>query len=129
MSEIIAYPTVDQLTKKPDDEQLYSEMAKADIPREDARHMFPGETTRGACISANFREFRHSFAVRRYTRADREIRGICLKTLEILKEKAPIVFHDWEIDWGTISAGSLNLINLGSASWMKTGILDYRKIH
>ncbi len=84
-------------------EQLYSEMVKADIPKEDARYILPGGTTSEICISANFREFRHIFTVRCHPRAHWEIRGICLKMLDVLKEKAPIVFHDFEIDWETNS--------------------------
>lgn len=87
--------------------ELYSEMVKADIPKEDARYILPGGTTSEIVISANFREFRHIFEVRCNPRAHWEIRGICLKMLAILKNKAPIVFGDFEIDQ---ESGSARLI-------------------
>jgi thymidylate synthase (FAD) len=86
-------------------EELYTAMVKNDIPKEDARYILPGGTTSEIVISANFREFRHIFEVRCNPRAQWEIRGICLKMLEILKAEAPIVFADFEIDWENNSAG------------------------
>ncbi len=82
-----------------DCEALYSEMVKEGLPKEDARYILPGGSTSEIVISANFREFRHIFQVRCNPRAHWEIRRICLKMLEILKAEAPIVFHDYEIDW------------------------------
>jgi thymidylate synthase (FAD) len=79
-------------------ERLYSEMVAADIPKEDARYILPNATTSEIVISANFREFRHIFAVRCHPRAHWEIRTICLEMLRILKREAPIVFWDYEID-------------------------------
>jgi thymidylate synthase (FAD) len=84
--------------------ELYEEMVKADIPKEDARYILPGGTTSEIVISANFREYRHIFEVRCNPRAHWEIRGICLKMLEILKKEAPIVFGDFVIDRQTNSA-------------------------
>lgn len=79
-------------------EKLYSEMVSADIPKEDARYILPNGTTSEIVASANFREFRHIFAVRCHPRAHWEIRLICLDMLRILKTEAPIVFADYEID-------------------------------
>ena len=83
---------------------LYQQMVAAEIPKEDARYILPGGTTSEIVISANFREFRHIFAVRCNPRAHWEIRGICLQMLEILKREAPIVFDDIVIDRETSSA-------------------------
>jgi len=85
-------------------EALYSEMVKNDIPKEDARYILPGGTTSEIVISANFREFRHIFEVRCHPRAHWEIRGVCLKMLEVMKEEAPIVFDDFVINYETNSA-------------------------
>ncbi|MEE9442215.1 MAG: FAD-dependent thymidylate synthase [candidate division Zixibacteria bacterium] len=79
-------------------ERLYSEMVKADIPKEDARYILPNATTSEIVISANFRELRHIFQVRCHPRAHWEIRYICLEMLRIMKREAPIVFWDYEID-------------------------------
>ena len=79
---------------------LYQEMVKADIPKEDARYILPNATTSEIVISANFRELRHIFEIRCVERAHWEIRQICLEMLKIMKEQAPIVFWDFEIDEG-----------------------------
>ena len=73
-------------------------MVKEGIPKEDARYILPNATVSEIVISANFRELRHIFEVRCVSRAHWEIREICLEMLKIMKEKAPIVFWDFEID-------------------------------
>jgi thymidylate synthase (FAD) len=78
--------------------ELYEEMVKAGIPKEDARYILPNATTSEIVISANFRELRHMFEVRCVERAHWEIREICLEMLRIMKEQAPVVFWDFEID-------------------------------
>jgi len=77
---------------------LYQEMVKADVPKEDARYILPNATTSEIVISANFRELRHIFEIRCVERAHWEIREICLEMLRIMKKQAPIVFWDFEID-------------------------------
>jgi thymidylate synthase (FAD) len=77
---------------------LYQEMVKADVPKEDARYILPNATTSEIVISANFRELRHIFAIRCVERAHWEIREICLEMLKIMKKEAPIVFWDFHID-------------------------------
>jgi thymidylate synthase (FAD) len=78
--------------------ELYEEMVKAEVPKEDARYILPNATTSEIVISANFRELRHIFEVRCAERAHWEIREICLEILKIMKKQAPIVFRDFEID-------------------------------
>jgi len=78
--------------------RLYSEMVISGVPKEDARYILPNATTSEIVISANFREYRHIFAVRGNPRAHWEIRQICLEMLKVLKREAPIVFWDYEID-------------------------------
>jgi thymidylate synthase (FAD) len=79
-------------------EKLYSDMVKEGVPKEDARYILPNATVSEIVVSANFRELRHIFEVRCHPRAHWEIREICLEMLKIMKEKAPIVFWDFEID-------------------------------
>jgi thymidylate synthase (FAD) len=78
--------------------ELYSDMVKEGIPKEDARYILPNATVSEIVISANFRELRHIFEVRCVSRAHWEIREICLEMLKMMKKKAPIVFWDFEID-------------------------------
>jgi len=103
--EFVIPPTIEKTKFKKEFESLakksyglYSEMVKADIPKEDARYMLPNATTSEIVITANFRELRHIFEVRCQERAHWEIREICLEMLKIMKKKAPIVFWDFYID-------------------------------
>ncbi len=84
--------------------QLYEQLLSAGVPPEDARYILPGGTESEIVITANFRELRHIFTVRCHPRAHWEIRRICLKMLETMKEKAPIVFSDFVIDYENESA-------------------------
>jgi thymidylate synthase (FAD) len=109
--DVVLPPIIEQsefksryLEKASECEQLYSEMVKAGLPKEDARYILPNATTSEIVISANFREYRHIFEVRCNPRAHWEIRQICMMILEILKKEAPIVFDDFKIDYETNSA-------------------------
>ncbi len=109
--DVVLPPTIEQspfkdryLEMAAECEALYTDMVKSEIPKEDARYILPGGTTSEIVISANFREFRHIFQVRCNPRAHWEIRGICLKMLEILLKEVPILFDDFEIDWKNNSA-------------------------
>lgn len=83
---------------------LYEELLDAGVPPEDARYVLPNATVSEIVITANFRELRHFFCVRTNPRAHWEIREIAIEMLKIMKEEAPIVFGDFEIDEETKSA-------------------------
>ncbi|KPL10807.1 hypothetical protein AMJ71_01760, partial [candidate division TA06 bacterium SM1_40] len=51
-------------------------------------------------VTANFREWRHVIALRGRADAQWEIRRTIIEILKILKERAPTVFEDFEIDGG-----------------------------
>ena len=84
--------------------QLYEKMLDAGVPPEDARYILPNATTSEIVITANFREWRHFVWVRTNPRAHWEIRKIAIEILRMLKQQAPIVFWDFEIDEQNISA-------------------------
>lgn len=103
--EFVIPPTIEKSRFKDDFErkaleskELYSDMVREGIPKEDARYILPNATVSEIVITANFRELRHIFEVRCVSRAHWEIREICLEMLEIMKKEAPIVFWDFEID-------------------------------
>jgi thymidylate synthase (FAD) len=103
--EFVIPPTIEKSRFKDDFkkkalelEEIYSDMVKEGIPKEDARYILPNATVSEIVVSANFRELRHIFEVRCVSRAHWEIREICLEMLKIMKKKAPIVFWDFEID-------------------------------
>jgi thymidylate synthase (FAD) len=84
--------------------QLYEKMLDAGVPPEDARYILPNATTSQIVITANFREWRHFIWLRTNPRAHWEIRKVAIGILKILKEKAPIVFWDFEIDEENMTA-------------------------
>lgn len=84
--------------------QLYEKMLDAGVPPEDARYILPNATTSQIVITANFREWRHFIWLRTNPRAHWEIRRVAIEILKILKEKAPIVFWDFEIDEENMTA-------------------------
>ena len=86
--------------------KTYVELRKLDILKEDARFVLPNAIYSEIVLTANFREFRHIFKLRCDKKAQWEIREVCLKMLEILKEKAPSVFDDFVIDYNTRTAST-----------------------
>ena len=84
--------------------ELYEKLLDAGVPPEDARYILPNATVSEIVITANFRELRHFFCVRTNPRAHWEIRKIAIDMLKIMKEKAPIVFDDFEINEEEMSA-------------------------
>ena len=84
--------------------ELYEKLLDAGVPPEDARYILPNATVSEIVITANFRELRHFFCVRTNPRAHWEIRKIAIDMLKIMKEKAPIVFNDFEINEEEMSA-------------------------
>ncbi len=78
--------------------EAYRKLREFGIPKQDARFVLPNATTSEIVVSANFREWRHIFELRCHPSAQWEIREICLQILKVLKEKAPSVFGDFEID-------------------------------
>lgn len=76
----------------------YGRLREMNILKEDARFVLPNAAATEIVITANFREFRHIFRLRCEKKAQWEIRQVCLMMLEILKEKAPLVFGDFRID-------------------------------
>ncbi len=92
---------------------LYEEMVKTGVPKEDARYILPNATVSEIVVSANFRELRHIFQVRCAARAHWEIREICLEMLKIMKKEAPIVFWDFVIDEASKTAQRQEEIDAG----------------
>lgn len=84
--------------------ELYEKLLDAGVPPEDARYILPNATVSEIVITANFRELRHFFCVRTNPRAHWEIRKVAIDMLKIMKEKAPIVFDDFEINEEEMSA-------------------------
>jgi thymidylate synthase (FAD) len=80
--------------------EAYGKLVETGIPREDARFVLPGAIETQIVLSANLRELRHVIEIRGSRHAQWEIRNLAAAMLGILKEHAPNVFYDLDIDPG-----------------------------
>lgn len=72
----------------------YEELVNLNIPKEDARYVLPNACTTTITVTMNFRELLHFFELRCCNRAQREIREVANKMLELCQEVAPVVFEN-----------------------------------
>ena len=73
---------------------MYVKWQGRGLKKEDARFVLPNACASEIVISANFREFRHIFAVRCARQAQWEIRQTCALMLKELYRHVPSVFQD-----------------------------------
>lgn len=78
--------------------EVYTELQKLGIKNEDARFVLPNAVESEIAVTANFREWRYIVEVRGSPNAQWEIRKTAIEILTILKEYAPTVFEDFEVD-------------------------------
>ncbi len=74
--------------------RMYGKWKARGLRNEDARFVLPNACATELVISANFREFRHIFAMRCSRHAQWEIRAACVDMLQQLHAHAPAVFGD-----------------------------------
>ncbi len=75
---------------------MYEKWRDRGLRKEDARFVLPNACTSEIVVTANFREWRHIFALRLSPKAQWEIRKACAMILEELKQQAPNCFRDIE---------------------------------
>jgi thymidylate synthase (FAD) len=75
-------------------QQMYRKWRDRGLPKEDARFVLPNACTSEIVVSADFREWRHIFALRTSPKAQWEIRKACQAMLAILQAHAPDCFTD-----------------------------------
>jgi thymidylate synthase (FAD) len=78
--------------------EVYSKLQKMKIKKEDARYVLPNAVESQIVVTANFREWRHVIGLRGKAQAQWEIRRLAIEILKILRNHAPTVFEDFEID-------------------------------
>lgn len=78
--------------------KTYLELRKLKIRKEDARFLLPNAVESQIVVTANLREWRHFIGLRGSPEAQWEIRNVAIEVLKILKNHAPTVFEDFEID-------------------------------
>jgi len=73
----------------------YMELKEKDeVPLEDARFVLPNATKTNIIVTMNARELWHFFSLRCCKRAQWEIRDMANRMLELVKDKAPIIFEE-----------------------------------
>ena len=72
----------------------YCHFLAHDIPEEDARYVIPQGAACDLIITMNARELRHFFSMRCCKRAQKEIRDLALRMLELCQIAAPQIFAD-----------------------------------
>lgn len=78
--------------------EAYSKLQKLGIRKEDARYVLPNAVESQIVMTANLREWRHIIGLRGKHQSQWEIRKVAIEILKILKNHAPTVFGDFEID-------------------------------
>jgi len=78
--------------------RVYLELQRLGIKNENARFVLPNAVETQIVVTANLREWRHIIELRGTPQAQWEIRKVAIEILRILKEHAPIIFEDMEID-------------------------------
>ena len=76
----------------------YGRLKEMNIKKEDARFVLPNAVESQIVVTANLREWRHIIELRCSPAAQWEIRRVTMEILKLLKEEAPTVFEDFEID-------------------------------
>jgi thymidylate synthase (FAD) len=79
---------------------VYSRLHRLGVRNEDARFVLPNAVESQIVITANFREWRHIIELRGSLEAQWEIRKMATEVLRLLKNHAPTVFGDLEINDG-----------------------------
>ncbi len=77
--------------------RLYQKLVESGVPKEDARYVLSQGITSRIIVTMNARELRHFFNLRLHPSAQWEIRELAGKMLQLAKEKAPIIFADFEL--------------------------------
>ena len=81
--------------------ETYARLQQMGISNEDARFVLPNAVVSEIVVTANFRQWRHVLELRGGPEAQWEIRVFALEVLRILKQYAPAVFEDFDVDVAT----------------------------
>lgn len=86
---------MDGLTEKLKDEP--NALLRMKQARQAARAVLPNAMESRIVVTGNFRAWRHFIAMRATEHADMEIRRVAVAALRLLRDKAPVVFSDFDI--------------------------------
>lgn len=71
---------------------LYKKKILEGVKKEDARYLLPSASASSIYVTMNARELRHFFELRTAPEAQKEIRDIAIKMLELVRPIAPSIF-------------------------------------
>lgn len=80
-------------------QEVYNTLIDLGVDKEDARYVLPNATATELYMTANLREWRHILELRGSPAALWEIRDMAKLIFDILKEKCPNVFYDFQLEW------------------------------
>ncbi len=72
---------------------FYKEMLDADIPKEDARYIFPNSVSSKLILTMNARSLLNFFSLRLCNRAQYEIRSMAMEMYNCVKDVVPSIFE------------------------------------
>ena len=75
-------------------EIAYRELRELGVRKEDSRFVLPNATATRIVVTMNFRQLLHTFRMRISPTAQWEVRGVCVRMLELVYPFAPNVFGD-----------------------------------
>ena len=78
--------------------EAYVELKEMGIKNEDARFVLPNAVESEIVVTANLREWRYIIELRGNASAQWEIREMAIKISELLKERVPSIFGDYNVD-------------------------------
>lgn len=79
-------------------EQSYMHLIELGAKPEEARSVLPNSLKTEIVVTANYREWRHIFALRTSTKAHPQIREVMIPLMQELREKIPVVFETFEAE-------------------------------
>lgn len=89
---LLEYPDV--LTYVKEIKEVYGELVKLGVPKEDARFLLPLGTTTNLTMTMNFRSLRHFLKLRLHPTAQWEIRCLAYQIYKICESKWPWLVED-----------------------------------
>lgn len=77
-------------------EQSYMRLIELGAKPEEARSVLPNSLKTEIVVTANYREWRHIFALRTSPKAHPQIREVMIPLMQELREKIPVIFETFE---------------------------------
>ena len=84
----------------------YMKLIEMGAKPQEARDVLPNATKTEILMTANIREWRHFFRLRTSKKAHPQMREVAIPLFEVFKERLPLLFEDFDTDWGEKTPGN-----------------------